>query len=117
MNDKTPTQSDFTAEESEITFNPSTEKEEVTNEKVKNVKKRKKAKWYFLIPAILLIIFIMFFVGWYIKPKTQLNVAVLDKTILTVEEGNDIDIDSVYRKHQGLFWLYFGIGIPCRFRY
>lgn len=105
MNDKTPTQSDFTAEESEITFNPSKEKEEVTNEKVKNVKKRKKAKWYFLIPAILLIIFIMFFVGWYIKPKTQLNVAVLDKTILTVEEGNDIDIDSVYRKHQGLFWL------------
>lgn len=105
MNDKTPTQSDFTAEESEITFNPSTEKEEATNEKVKNVKKRKKAKWYFLIPAILLIIFIMFFVGWYIKPKTQLNVAVLDKTILTVEEGNDIDIDSVYRKHQGLFWL------------
>lgn len=105
MNDKKPAQTEFTEKESETVFNPTTEREEVTNEKAKNVKKRKKAKWYFLIPAILLIVFIMLFVGWYIKPKTQLNVAVLDKTVLTVEENNDIDIDSVYRKHQGLFWL------------
>lgn len=98
-------QLEFTASEGEIRFDPSKEQEKNTENKVEKIKKPKKAKWFFLIPAVFLLIVFVVFIGWYIKPKTKLNVCLLDKTILTVEENNDINIDSVYRKHQGLFWL------------
>ena len=98
-------QNEFAAPEEEISFNPETEQEQNTEDKVKQVKKKKKAKWYFIIPAAFLVVFAIIFIGWYIVPKKGMNVCVLDKTILTVEEDNDINIDSIYRKHQGLFWL------------
>ncbi len=95
----------FTAAEEEIRFDPSKEQEKKTEKAVKKVKKSKKAKWYFLIPLVLLIVMAAVFIGWHLVPKTRLNVCILDKTVLTVEDGNDIDIRSVYRKHQGFFWL------------
>lgn len=94
-----------TAAEEDIRFDPAREQEQKTEDEVKKVKKRKKAKWYFVIPLVFLVALAAVFVGWQLAPKTRLNVCLLDKTILTVEDGNDIDIRSVYRKHQGLFWL------------
>ena len=97
--------SEFTADEADIRFDPSKEQPQNTGDRVDSVKKRKKAKWYFLIPLALLLLIAFVFVGWRLKPKTALNVAVLDQTVLSVEDDNDIDIGSSYRKHQGLFWL------------
>lgn len=96
---------EFTAPDGEIFFDPAAEQEQKTENEVKKVKKPKKAKWYFIIPLVFLALFAFVFIGWRIKPKTLLNVCLLDKTVLTVEDGNDIDIRSAYRKHQGFFWL------------
>ncbi|MDD6095783.1 MAG: hypothetical protein PUC29_08585 [Clostridia bacterium] len=96
---------DFTASEEEIRFDPSKEQEKKTGEEVKKVKKQRKVKWYFLIPLVLLLAAAAMLIGWHFVPPTYLNVCVLDKTILTVEADNDIDIRSIYRKHQGFFWL------------
>lgn len=96
---------EFTASDEEIRFDPSKEQEKKTEEAVKKVKKPKKVKWYFLIPLVLLVIIAVVFIAWHLVPKTRLNVCLLDKTVLTVEDDNDIDIRSVYRKHQGFFWL------------
>ncbi len=89
----------------QVAFNPEAEQEKKTEDKVANAKKHKKTKWFFIIPLIFLILISLLFIIWQISPKKGMNVCVLDKTILTVEENNDINIDSVYRKHQGLFWL------------
>lgn len=96
---------EFTASDEEIRFDPSKEQEKKTEEAVKKIKKPKKVKWYFLIPIVMLIIMAVIFIVWHLVPKTRLNVCLLDKTVLTVEDDNDIDIRSVYRKHQGFFWL------------
>ncbi len=95
----------FQAEQKDIRFDPATEREALTKKRVEEVEKPKKARWYFLIPGILLLIISLLFIGWYIKPKRVLNVCLLDKTLLTVEEGNEINPDALYRKHQGFFWL------------
>lgn len=96
---------DFTASEDEIRFDASKEQEQKTEDNVKDIKTPKKAKWYFIIPVVFLVIFAIIFVVWHLVPKKILNVCVLDKTILTVNEENNINPESVYRKHQGLFWL------------
>ena len=96
---------DFTVDEASIRFQPETDVQQKTEEKVKAVKKPKKAKWYFILPAVLLVLLSVVLIGWQIQPKKVMNVCLLDKTVLTVEEGNDINPDSIYRKHQGLFWL------------
>ena len=96
---------EYTAEDADIRFDPERDRQKKTEQDVKNVKKPKKAKWYFVIPVLLLIVVVVLFAVWHLLPKTQLNVCVLDKTVLTVEDGNDIDIRSVYRKHQGLMWI------------
>ncbi|MDE6658656.1 MAG: hypothetical protein K2K01_00895, partial [Eubacterium sp.] len=96
---------DFTASEDEIRFDASKEQEKKTEDKIKGIKLPKKAKWYFVIPLVFLVVFAIVFVAWHILPKKILNVAVLDKTILTVNDENGINPESVYRKHQGLFWL------------
>ncbi len=100
-----PNENEFTAEDGEIRFDPEKDREKQTEAEVEKVKKPKKAKWYFIIPLVFLALFAFVFIGWRIKPKTLLNVCLLDKTVLTVEDGNDIDIRSAYRKHQGFFWL------------
>ena len=96
---------DFTSEEKDIRFNSETDQEKKTEDKLKTIKKPRKAKWYFLIPAVFIIILLFIFIGWHIKQKKIINVCLLDKTVLTVEEGNEINIDSIYRKHQGFYWL------------
>ena len=100
-----PNENEFTAEDGEIRFDPEKDREKQTEAEVEKVKRPKKAKWYFIIPLVFLALFAFVFIGWRIKPKTLLNVCLLDKTVLTVEDGNDIDIRSAYRKHQGFFWL------------
>lgn len=97
--------SEFVADDNDIRFDPSEEQEKKTKKRTKKIKRNKKAKWYALIPLILLLIIVISVVGWFLMPKKKLNVCVLDKTVLTIEEGNDIVEDSIYRKHQGLFWL------------
>ncbi|MEE1173393.1 MAG: hypothetical protein U0K87_13685 [Ruminococcus sp.] len=96
---------DFILEEKDIRFNSETDQEKKTKDKVKNIKKPRKAKWYFLIPVVFLVILLFIFIGWHIKKEKIINVCLLDKTVLTVEEGNEINIDSIYRKHQGFYWL------------
>lgn len=71
----------------------------------KAIKRPRKAKWYFVIPLVFLMILLVIFIGWQIKSKKVINVCLLDKTVLIAEEDNEINIDSIYRKHQGLFWL------------
>lgn len=96
---------EFTAAPEEIRYDAARDAQQKTENAVRKVKKSKKAGWYFLIPLVLLGVMAFMLIGWYIRPKTPLNVCLLDKTILTVQEDNAIDIRSVYRKHQGLFWL------------
>ena len=91
---------DFIVEEKDIRFNSEAEQEKKTDDKLKAIKKPRKAKWYFLIPSFFLAILLFVFIGWHIKEKKIINVCLLDKTVLTVEEGNEINIDSIYRKHQ-----------------
>ncbi|MDO4364928.1 MAG: hypothetical protein Q4C99_10430, partial [Clostridia bacterium] len=89
----------------ENTFDPEKERAKQTKEETKKIKKKKFFKWYFIVPLIILLILIIAFVGWQIKPKTYLNVCVLDKTVLVGDEDNDVDGELAYRKHEGLFWL------------
>lgn len=96
--------STYVAPKDENTFDPDT-LDEQTEDKLKKQKKPKKAKWWWIIPLVILVIIAIALVGWQIKPKTKLNVCVLDKTVLVATEDNDVDPDLAYRKHQGLFWL------------
>ena len=79
--------------------------DEITDKKIKRNFDKRKTKWYWIIPLIVLIIIAIAFVGWQVKPKTKLNICVLDKTVLVATDDNDVDKDLAYRKHQGLFWL------------
>lgn len=96
---------EFTAAEEDIRFDPAAEQEAKAAAAVAAVKPPRRVKWYFLIPLVFLGIVGVLLGGWYLQPKTRLNVCLLDKTVLTVKDGNDIDIHSAYRKHQGFFWL------------
>ncbi len=79
--------------------------DKATEKKVKKLGKAKKAKWWWFIPVVIIVIVAIAFVGWQIKPKTKLNVCVLDKTVLVSTDDNEVDKDLAYRKHQGFFWL------------
>ena len=92
-----PNENEFTAEDGEIRFDPEKDREKQTEAEVEKVKKPKKAKWYFIIPLVFLALFAFVFIGWRIKPKTLLNVCLLDKTVLTVESNcccKSISIDK-----------------------
>jgi hypothetical protein len=65
----------------------------------------KRFKWYHWVAAAIVLIVVLIFLIWHIKPSRALEVAVLDKTVLSYSEDDDIVKDTVYRKHQGLFWL------------
>lgn len=79
--------------------------DEISDKKIKKKSDKRKIKWYWIIPLIVLIIIAIAFIGWQVKPKTKLNICVLDKTVLVATDDNDVDKDLAYRKHQGLFWL------------
>lgn len=78
---------------------------ENTQTALKNVVKKKKSKWYFIIPLILLLFILFIFIGWYFAPKKTLDVAVIDKTILPYSGENKSDKSNMYRKHYGFYWI------------
>lgn len=87
---------------------------EKQNNAADNTGKRKKLgklviyrrfKWYHILAAVIVLLVASLFIGWHIKPSRVMNVAVLDKTVLSYAEDDDIVKDTVYRKHQGLFWI------------
>lgn len=65
----------------------------------------KRFKWYHILAAVIVLTVASLFIGWHLVPSRVLNIAVLDKTVLSYSEDDDIVKDTVYRKHQGLFWL------------
>lgn len=62
-------------------------------------------KWYHWVAAVIVLAVALIFIIWHLRPPRVLNVAVLDKTVLSYSEDDDIVKDTVYRKHQGLFWI------------
>ncbi len=96
--------SENTATNAEIRFDPA-KRDEKTNNDLKKIKKHKKVPWYFLIPGIIFTVMIVLLLGWQIKPKKAINIAVLDKTVLIASDDNDIEANAIYRKHQGFYWL------------
>ncbi len=82
---------------------------EVDNSKNRNklgkFLKIKHYKWYHIVVAVIIALVLVLFLGWLIKPSKVLNVAVLDKTVLSYSEDDSINKDTVYRKHQGFFYL------------
>lgn len=68
-------------------------------------RKRRKFKWYHIAAAAVVLLGIVIFVTWHFLPSKVLNVAVLDKTVLSYAEDDRIVKHSVYRKHQGFFWI------------
>lgn len=87
-----------TAEESSFE-----EQQDVRKSKIKEFRKR--LKWYHILAAVVVLVIILLFVIWHILPKKVLNVAVLDKTVLSYSENDNIIKDNVYRKHRGFYWI------------
>ncbi len=79
------------------------EQQDVRKSKVKAFRKR--LKWYHILAAAIVLAIVLLFVIWHILPKKALNVAVLDKTVLSYSEDDDIIKDNVYRKHRGFYWI------------
>ncbi len=79
------------------------EQQEIRQSKVK--KFRKRLKWYHILIAVFVLAIISLFVIWHFIPQKVLNVALLDKTVLSYSEDDDIIKDNVYRKHRGFTWL------------
>lgn len=79
------------------------EQQSIRKSKIKAFKKR--LKWYHILAAVLVLAIILLFVIWHLLPKKVLNVAVLDKTVLSYSEDDEIVKDTVYRKHRGFIWL------------
>ncbi len=72
------------------------------------MKLKKLLKPYFLIPLILLLAIVLFFVIWQFLPKSSLRIVILDKTVPATEADSHSylgDVDNNYRKHIGLYWL------------
>lgn len=62
-------------------------------------------KWYHWVAAVLVLAVALIFLLWHLSPRHVMNVVVLDKTVLSYSEDDDIVKDTVYRKHQGFFWI------------
>ena len=93
-----PEKPEMTAEEKAFE-----EQQTVRRMKLKVFKKR--FKWYHILMAVLLLAVIMLFVIWRLSPKKKLEVAVLDKTVLSYADDENIVKENVYRKHQGFHWI------------
>lgn len=69
---------------------------------------RKIFKWYFIVPAAIIIFAAMLILIWFIKPAKTLDIAVLDKTVpASAADGENYlgGGSSDYRKHIGSNWL------------
>ena len=80
--------------------------EEQQNIRQSKVKKfRKRLKWYHILAAVIVLAIASLFVIWHLQPKKVLKIALMDKTVLSYSEDDDIIKDNVYRKHRGFFWI------------
>lgn len=93
------------------TVSPEKTDDEKIFEQQQNIRKAKikafakKLKWYHILAAVVVLSVLMLFVIWHLIPKKVLNVAVLNKTMLSYSEDDEIIKDNVYRKHRGFIWL------------
>ena len=65
-------------------------------------------KPYFIIPLCLIALVAFSFIFWYLTPKRQLSVVVVDKTVPATAADSWSYLDDVsnnYRKHIGLYWI------------
>lgn len=72
------------------------------------MKLKKVFKWYFLVPSVIILIIILAFLIWFIKPAKTLDIAILDKTTpATSADGESYlgDVENNYRKHLGSNWI------------
>lgn len=75
---------------------------------MKRFKARYLLKPYFLIPLCLIALVLCAFLFWYLTPKRELSVVVVDKTVPATAADSWSYLDDVsnnYRKHIGLYWL------------
>ena len=85
--------------------------DEVRFDEQRNVRKaklrafQKRLKWYHILAASVVLAIVLLFVIWHLTPKKVMNIAVLDKTVLSYSEDDDIIKDNVYRKHRGFYWI------------
>ena len=79
------------------------EQQETRQRKVRPFVKR--LKWYHIVAAVIVIFLVLLFGIWHLIPKKVMNVAVLDKTVLAYADDENIVKHTVYRKHQGLYWI------------
>lgn len=80
--------------------------DEIQEKREENVKPfHKRLKWYHILVIVLLLFIISLFVIWHLIPRKRMNVVVLDKTVLSYSEDENIVKDTVYRKHRGFFWI------------
>ena len=72
------------------------------------LKLKKVFKWYFLVSSLIILIIILAFLIWFIKPTKTLDIAILDKTTpATSADGESYlgDVENNYRKHLGSNWI------------
>ena len=55
----------------------------------------KRLKWYHILISVILLAIIMLFVIWHLSPKKKLEVAVLDKTVLSYADDDKIIKENV----------------------
>ena len=79
------------------------EQQETRQRKVRPFVKR--LKWYHIVAAVIVIFLVLLFGIWHLIPKKTMNVAVLDKTVLAYADDENIVKHTVYRKHQGFYWI------------
>lgn len=69
---------------------------------------KKGAKVIVLIAFVFLLIIVLSFVLWLVKPSTPMYITVLDKTVPATSADSHSyldDVDNVYRKHMGTNWI------------
>ncbi len=79
------------------------EQQNVRKDKVKAFVKR--LKWYHIAAAAVVLFIVSLFVIWHLLPRKVMNIALLDKTVLSYADDENIIKDNIYRKHQGFFWI------------
>ena len=74
--------------------------------RVSKLKKfRKRLKWYHILAFVIVVLAALPFLIWHLTPKKVLDVVILDKTVLSYANDEDIIKENIYRKHQGLCWI------------
>lgn len=91
-----------------IENNEARDNNENKDKKVKLKKAKKGWKLFLIILIALIILLVSIFVFWFLKPSTNMYIALLDKTVpATAADGHSYldNVDNIYRKHIGLNWI------------